>query len=422
MLEQATVTGEVRRKAEAARRAARRLAVLSSEVKDAALRSMADALEAAAGSILQANAKDLAGAKARGITGALIDRLTLTEQRVADMADGLREVAALADPIGEVVHQWRRPNGLEIGKVRVPLGVVGIIYEARPNVTVDAAGLCLKTGNAVVLRGSSEAIHSNTEIARVLVDAALAAGLPEGSINLIEQTDRAAAQEMMRLNGLIDVLIPRGGAGLIQSVVEHATIPVIETGTGNCHVYVDAAADLGMAHRIVINSKTHRPGVCNAAESLLVHRDVAETFLPSVSKALQEAGVVLRGCDTARTLVPGMEPASEDDWYEEYLDSIMAVRVVDDFDAALNHIDQYGSQHSEAIVTSDYLTARRFMREVDAAAVYVNASTRYTDGHQFGFGAEIGISTQKLHARGPMGLTELTTIKYLVFGEGHIRS
>lgn len=416
------VVDEVRAKARRAKEAAKRMAVLSSEVKDAALRAMADALEAQQAAVLAANAQDVAEASARGTRGALLDRLTLTPARIAAMAQGLREVAALPDPVGETLQAWRRPNGLEIAKVRVPLGVVGLIYEARPNVTVDAAALCLKAGNAVVLRGGSEAIRSNIALTRVITEAGVAAGLPEGAVNLIERTDREAALEMMRLNGLIDVLIPRGGAGLIRSVIENATVPVIETGTGNCHVYVAASADLAMARDIVVNAKTQRPSVCNAAETLLVDEAVAERFLPEVARELVARGVELRGCEKTRRILPDVKPATEEDWATEYLDLILAVRVVSGFDEAVAHIARYGTGHSEAIVTRDYAEARRFAREVDAAAVYVNASTRFTDGQQFGFGAEIGISTQKLHARGPMGLPELTTFKYVVFGDGQVRT
>lgn len=421
MFEEVTTYDEARTKALAARKAARGLAVCSSAVKDAALHAMADALIERQEEILAANRRDLEQAKADGLSAAFIDRLTLNEERIRGMADGLREVAALPDPVGEIERMWRRPNGLQIGRMRVPLGVVGIIYEGRPNVTADAAGLCLKAGNAVVLRGSSSAIHSNKAIARILSEAAEKAGLPAGAINLIEDTDRAVVQSMMRLNGMIDVLIPRGGAGLIRSVIENATVPVIETGTGNCHVYVDASADLDMAHAIVVNAKTQRPGVCNAAETLLVHRDVAETFLPRVAETLINAGVELRGCPAARGIVADMKPAADEDWDEEYLDLTLAVRVVDSLDEAIEHIERHGTGHSESIVTSDYAASRRFLQEVDAAAVYVNASTRFTDGNVFGFGAEIGISTQKLHARGPMGLQELTTTKYVVLGEGQIR-
>lgn len=412
---------EVVEKAAAAKRAARLMASLSTKQKNAALHAMADALEQQTERILQANAKDIQAAKENGITGALLDRLTLNEERVQAMADGLREVVALPDPIGEVLHMHDRPNGLQVGKVRVPLGVVGIIYEARPNVTVDAAGLCLKAGNAVVLRGGSEAIHSNTEIARVIAEAGQKAGLPEGALHLIERTDRAAAESMMRQDEYIDVLVPRGGPGLIQAVLQHATVPVIETGAGNCHVYVSEHADVNMAKDIAFNAKTHRPGVCNAAETLLVHENVAAHLLPDLSTMLHEAGVKLRACEQASQYIPQAEPATEDDWETEYLDMILAIRVVPGLEEAIDHITKYGTGHSEAIVTNDYHEARQFTRQVDAAAVYVNASTRFTDGQQFGFGAEIGISTQKMHARGPMGLTELTSVKFTVFGEGHIR-
>ncbi|AVX19971.1 glutamate-5-semialdehyde dehydrogenase [Carboxydocella sporoproducens DSM 16521] len=408
-------------KAKLAQKAARQLAAASTDVKNAALLAMAEALQQRSDEILRANAQDMEAGRQKGLSQALLDRLLLTEKRIADMAEGLRQVAALPDPVGEVVKMWTRPNGLQIGQMRVPLGVVGIIYEARPNVTVDAAALCLKTGNAVLLRGGSEAIHSNTAIARIISRAAREVGLPEGAIQLIEITGREAVNVMLRLNGYLDVLIPRGGAGLIRTVVENASVPVIETGVGNCHVYVDAEADLAMAEEIVINAKTQRPAVCNAMETLLVHREVAAEFLPGLAERLTELGVELRGCPVTRSLVPGIQPATEDDWATEFLDLILAIRVVDSLDEALEHIYLYGTKHSEAIVTSNYFTARRFLQEVDAAAVYVNASTRFTDGFQFGFGAEIGISTQKLHARGPMGLTELTTIKYIVYGEGQIR-
>jgi glutamate-5-semialdehyde dehydrogenase len=414
-------TSEVKRKAVLAKSAARVLAVLSTEQKNLALRSMVQALRDKKEIIIQANELDLKAAKSKGISSALLDRLTLNDKRIEDMAEGLEEVAKLPDPIGEVTHMWRQPNGLEIGKVRVPLGVIGIIYEARPNVTVDAAGLCLKAGNAVVLRGGSEAINSNKAIVEVIEKAALTNGLPAGSINLIEDTDRAAANELMRLNGLIDVLIPRGGAGLIKAVIENATVPVIETGVGNCHLYVDSSADLAMAERIIINAKTQRPGVCNAIETLLVHKSVASRILPSIGEKLREKGVEIRGCELSREYIPYVFPATEEDWATEYLDLIIAVKVVDSVQEAIDHIDMYGSKHSEAIVTMDYQAARKFQKEVDAACVYVNASTRFTDGFQFGFGAEIGISTQKLHARGPMGLRELTSTKYLIYGDGQIR-
>ncbi|OAT85618.1 glutamate-5-semialdehyde dehydrogenase [Desulfotomaculum copahuensis] len=416
------VEQEVREKAQNAREAARRLASLSTEVKDRALLAMADSLIKSTGAILGANEEDVRAGRDKGLSRSLIDRLLLTPERIEDMAAGLRAVAALPDPVGETEHAWQRPNGLQIGRRRVPLGVVGMIYEARPNVTVDAAGLCLKAGNAVVLRGGSEAINSNRTIAAIIALAAEKAGIPKGAISMIENTDREAVNVMLKLNGLLDVLIPRGGAGLIRMVVQNATVPVIETGVGNCHVYVDEGADLEMARAIVINAKCQRPGVCNAMETLLVHRSAAGELLPGLLEKLKEAGVEVRGCAATRELVSWVTPAAEEDWATEYLDLILAVRVVDSLDEAMDHIYRYGTRHSEAIVTGDYARAQRFLREVDAAAVYVNASTRFTDGYQYGFGAEIGISTQKLHARGPMGLKELTTYKYVVYGEGQIRS
>lgn len=437
-LETATAK-EVVEKARLAQAAARQLANADTAAKDRALLAMADALEEESEAILQANAKDLGEARSRGLAEALagqalcrglpqalagqafIERLTINDKTIDEMAQGLREVAALPDPAGKIIMGTRRYDGLELMKVRVPLGVVGIIYESRPNVTVDAAGLCIKAGNAVLLRGGSEAINSNIQLVKVISSAAREAGLPEGCIQLIETTDRAAAEQMMRLNGLIDVLIPRGGAELIQAVVQNATVPVIETGVGNCHVYVDAGADLAMAQEIVFNAKCQRPGVCNAMETLLVHQDVAEEFLPRAVSRLRQAGVEIRGCERTRQLVPDAKPATEEDWGAEYLALILAVKVVDSFDEAVAHINHYGTKHSEAIVTRDYDRARRFLRDVDAAAVYVNASTRLTDGGQFGLGAEIGISTQKLHARGPMGLEELTSYKWVVFGQGHLR-
>lgn len=408
-------------KATRAKEAARALALLSRDDKDRALRAMADALEAQAESILEANAQDVEAATEAGVPSARIDRLRLTPERVRNVADGVRSVADLDDPVGNVVRAWRQPNGLEISQVRVPLGVVGIIYEARPNVTADAAALCLKSGNAALLRGSSDAIRSNIAITRVLQQAQVEAGLPENAVQLIEDTRREAAQEMMRLNGLIDVLIPRGGPGLIQAVLRHATLPVIETGAGNCHVYVDKDADLQKAVDIVVNAKTQRPSVCCSAESLLVHQDVAAEFLPRVASILREKGVDLRGCARTQAILSDVAAADEEDWHCEYLDLILAVRIVDSVDEAIDHIETYGTHHSDAIVSENYSTVRRFVREVDSAAVYANASTYFTDGNQFGFGAEIGISTQKLHARGPMGLLELTSTKYIVLGEGHIR-
>jgi len=411
----------VRQMAERARAVAQQLAGASTTAKNAALELMADALCAGEAEILRANAEDVAAARGRGAAEALVDRLTLTPARIASMGEGLRQIAALPDPIGEVLDGWRRPNGLEIQRVRVPLGVVGVIYESRPNVTADAAGLCLKSGNASLLRGGSEALRSNTAIAQRLADAVARAGLPRDAIQLIESPDREAARALMRMNGLVDVLIPRGGAGLIQSVIENATVPIIETGTGNCHTFVDASADFDRALEIVVNAKCSRPSVCNAMETLLVHDAIAEEFLPMVAERLRAAGVELRGCERTREIVPDVKPATEEDWRTEYLALILAVRVVEGLDAAIDHINRYGTRHSEAILTEDYSAARRFTREVDAACVYVNASTRFTDGYEFGFGAEVGISNQKLHARGPMGLPELTTYKYVVQGEGQIR-
>ncbi len=404
-----------------AKQAALTLATVSAEAKNAALRAMADALVARTEAILTGNEEDRKAGRVSGMTTALMDRLTLTEGRVAEMAEGLREVAALPDPVGEIVAGWRIPNGLQINKVRVPLGVVGIIYEARPNVTVDAAGLCVKSGNAVVLRGSSNAIQSNKVLAQIIAKAGEDAGLPASSIQLIPFTDRETAQELMRLRQYVDVLIPRGGAGLIKTVVEQSTVPVIETGVGNCHTYVDKSADLDMALAIAINAKCQRPGVCNAMETLLVHRDVAQEFIPRVCHALAEQGVEIRGDATVRELFAGAKEATEQDWSEEFLDLILAMKVVDSLQEAIDHINAYGSKHSEAIVTRDYEAQRVFLMSVDSADVYVNASTRFTDGNQFGLGAEIGISTQKLHARGPMSLRELTTTKFMIYGSGQVR-
>lgn len=416
------VRDEVMKKAAKAKQAARKMSSLSTSAKNTALLAMAEELVKRSNEIIEANKADMAKARERGTSGALLDRLLLTEHRIDEMADGLRAIAALPDPVGEVTSMWTRPNGLQIGKVRVPMGVIGIIYEARPNVTVDAAGLCLKTGNAVVLRGGSEAINSNRAITSIIAAAAVRAGIPEGAIELIENTDREAVNILLRLNEYIDVLIPRGGAGLIQNVVQNATVPVIETGVGNCHVFIDDEADFKMAKDIVINAKTQRPGVCNAMETLLVHELVAGEVLPDLLETLkQEYKVEIRGCEKTKTFVPWVTDATEEDYYAEFLDLILAVKVVSDIDEAINHIYKYGTGHSEAIITTNYNKARRFQQEIDAAAVYVNASTRFTDGFQFGFGAEIGISTQKLHARGPMGLEELTTIKYIINGDGQIR-
>jgi glutamate-5-semialdehyde dehydrogenase len=404
-----------------ARAAGRRLARATSAVKDDALRAMASALEDNADEILDANTEDLERAQTDGIGGALIDRLTLTPERISAMAAGLTDIVGLKDPIGEVLDGWRLPNGVRITKVRVPLGVVGIIYEARPNVTVDAAGLCVKSGNACILRGSRIAISSNIALARIIDDAGRKAGLPENTVQLIPSTDRESAKELMRMREYVDVLIPRGGADLIRTTVEESTVPVIETGVGNCHVYVDASADLDKALPILINAKTQRPGVCNAAETLLVHRAAADAFLPRATEELLAAGVELRGDDRARAYSDRMSAATDEDWRAEYLDLILAVKVVDSLDDAIEHVNTYGTNHTDAIVTEDYAAASRFTAEVDSACVMVNASTRFADGGEFGFGAEIGISTQKLHARGPMGLPEMTSTKYVVTGDGQTR-
>ena len=403
-----------------AKAAARLLATASTEAKDAALLAAADLLVDRAGDIVAANAEDVRRAQEAGTTETVVDRLRLTDDRVAAMANGLRLVAGLPDPVGEVVRGWVRPNGLRIDQLRVPLGVVAIIYENRPNVTSDAFGLCLKSGNAAFLRGSSAAISSNLAIAAVLREALVKAGLPEDGLVLVEDTSRQAAVEFMRLRESIDVLIPRGGPSLIASILEHATVPYVIDGDGNCHVYVDAAADLDMAASIVVNAKTQRPSVCNAAESLVVHASVADAFLPRIAAELGERGVELVGDDASRAIVPAIGPAAEDDFSREFLDLKMSVAVVPSLDAAIAHVQRHSTGHSEAIVTADLVAADRFTREVDAAAVVVNASTRWVDGERFGFGAEIGISTQKLHARGPMGLRELTTTKYVVRGDGQI--
>ncbi len=398
--------------------AAGALALVSTSDKDLALHTAADLLVQRSGEILDANAEDVARAEAAGISATVVDRLRLNADRVAAMAGGLRQVAALADPIGEVVSGWVRPNGLRIQQVRVPLGVVAIIYENRPNVTSDAFGLCLKSGNAAFLRGSSAAISSNRAVAAAIREALAKTGLPEDALVLVEDTSRESAVAFMRLRGVVDVLIPRGGPSLIAAILEHATVPVVIDGDGNCHVYVDAAADLAMARDIVVNAKTQRPSVCNAAESLVVHQSVAGELLPSLAQAL--TGVELVGDPAAREAEPSIGPAEPEDFATEFLGLKMSVAVVPDLDAAIAHVNRHSSGHSEAIVTGDLAAATRFTREVDAAAVLVNASTRFVDGERFGFGAEIGISTQKLHARGPMGLRELTTTKYVVHGDGHV--
>ena len=397
------------------------LSNLSTLEKNKGLNAMANSLVNNKEEILKANKIDLQASMEKGTSKSMLDRLALTEERIEGMSNGLRQVVGLPDPIGEVLGMWTRPNGLQIGQKRVPLGVIGIIYEARPNVTSDAAGLCFKAGNAVILRGGSEAINSNKAIVKVLREGLKSVGLPEDSIQLIEDTSREVATEMMKLNDYIDVLIPRGGAGLIQAVVKNATVPVIETGTGNCHIYVDEYADFEMAKNIVINAKTSRPSVCNAAEKLLVHEKIAKDFMPIILKELRDKDVEIRGDKSSIAYDSSIKKANKEEWYNEYLDYIIGVKVVNDIDEAIDIINHYGSGHSEAIITKDYGNSQKFLQKVDAAAVYVNASTRFTDGEEFGFGAEIGISTQKLHARGPMGLKELTTIKYIIYGNGQIR-
>ncbi len=412
----------VSEKARQAKAAARVLAGVSSAIKNEALMEMADGLVSATAELKKENEKDLKYAREKGLSSALIDRLELNDKRINGMASGLREIAALPDPVGEVTRMWQRPNGLRIGKVRVPIGVIGIIYESRPNVTADAVGLCLKSGNSIILRGGSEAINSNTAIAKILMQAAKSAGLPEGCIQLIDITDRQAVMEMLKLDQHIDLIVARGGASLIQTVTENSKIPVAKHSAGICHTYVDTGADLRMAEEICFNAKVQRPGVCNAMETMLVHQGVAEEFLPQMICRFQEANVEIRGCPQVRKIFPGVKEATEEDWRTEYLDLILSVRVVKDIDEAIDHIMTYGSLHSDAIVTKDYQRANRFLKEVDSAAVYVNTSTRFTDGNEFGLGAELGISTQKLHSRGPMGLEDLTSQKFIVFGDGQIRA
>ena len=404
-----------------AKQAAITLSTLPTPVKNTVLLKSADALIEGMDKILSANQKDVEAAKAAGVRSAFIDRLTLTEQRILSMAEGLRQVASFDDPVGEVTFMKTLDNGLIIGQKRVAMGVIGIIFEARPNVTADAFGLCLKAGSAVILRGGKEAIGSNKIIVKLFQQTLQKQGLPKECVQIVKDTSRETANEMMRLNGYLDVLIPRGGAGLIRNVVENSTVPVIRTGIGNCHIYVDESADLQKAANIVINAKTQRPGVCNACESLLVHKNIAEKFMPEIGKALQSKNVEIRGDKVTMDLVEGAVAATEQDWATEYEDYIISAKVVENIDEAIEHIRKYTTGHSEAIITENYTNAQRFLNEIDAAAVYVNASTRFTDGGQFGFGAEIGISTQKLHARGPMGLKELTTTKYIIYGNGQIR-
>jgi glutamate-5-semialdehyde dehydrogenase len=411
----------VTEKAKRAKAASRALANISTEIKNNALFKMAKGLEEQADRLIAENAKDLAAGEKKGLSKAMLDRLKLTPERIKAMADGLREVAALPDPVGEIVKMWRRPNGMEVGRMRVPIGLIGIIYESRPNVTADSAALCLKSGNGVLLRGGSEAVNSNTAIVDVLSKAGAEAGIPDGAVSFIENPDRACVMEMLKAGHSIDLIIPRGGEGLIRMVSENSTIPVIKHDKGVCHVYVDNNADLAMASEICFNAKVQRPGTCNAMETMLVHKDLSGSFLPEMLKRLAKAGVEIRGCAKTREVMPEAKPATDEDWDTEYNDLILNVRVVDGMEDAMEHIAAHGSQHSEAIVTADYRKARRFLREVDASAVFVNASTRLNDGFEFGLGAEIGISTTRIHARGPMGLEELTSTKFIVLGDGQVR-
>ena len=408
-------------KGKKAREGARRLATLSTRVKDNALLSMADALEREAERLRLENQKDIDAAKKKSLSPALIDRLTLNEKRIKEMARGLRDVAGLPDPVGEITRMWPRPNGMQVGRIRVPIGVIGIIYESRPNVTADSAGLCIKSGNSVFLRGGSEAIHSNRAIAEIMVEAGSKAGLPDGAITMVDIVDREAVMEMLRLDQYIDLIIPRGGEELIRTVTANSTIPVIKHDRGLCHTYVGEYADMKMAQEICYNAKVQRPGTCNAMETMLVHRNIAAGFLPGMIDRLRKGGVELRGCPEVVRMDPSIRAATEEDWNTEYLDLILNIKIVESMEEALRHIEIYGSRHSEAIVTNDHPRAMSFLREVDAAAVFVNASTRLHDGGQFGLGAEIGISTTRIHARGPMGLEELTSAKFIVLGDGQLR-
>lgn len=415
------IKGYITEKGRKAREGARRLATLSTSVKNNALLSMAEAIESEGARLKTENRRDIEAAKARSLSSAMIDRLTLNDKRIKEMAQGLRDVAALPDPVGEVVRMWRRPNGMQVGKIRVPIGVIGIIYESRPNVTVDSAGLCIKAGNSVFLRGGSEAINSNKAIAEILIEAGLKGGLPEGAITMVDVTDREAVMEMLRLDSYIDLIIPRGGEELMKTVTTNSTIPVIKHYKGLCHTYVDEDADVKMAEDICFNAKVQRPGTCNAMETMLVHEAIADRFLPGIIDRFRRSGVELRGCQRMKTFDPAIKLATEEDWGTEYLALILNIKIVDNIEKALNHIETYGSQHSEAIVTNNHQRAMLFLREVDAAAVFVNASTRLHDGGQFGLGAEIGISTTRIHARGPMGLEELTSMKFIVLGDGQLR-
>jgi glutamate-5-semialdehyde dehydrogenase len=413
---------ELEEKGKKAKVASYILSQISSTEKNVTLKKAADNIRKFRTDIISANSIDIKNAEEAGIKPSIIDRIKLSDERIDSMAEGLEQIINLDDPIGEVISMTLRPNGLQIGQKRVPLGVVGMIYEARPNVTVDVFGLCIKTGNSCILRGGKEAYHSNQSLIKILRSSLTESGLPEDSVQLVEDTSRESAVAMMKLNKYLDILIPRGGAGLIKTVVENSTVPVIETGVGNCHIYIDSHADPEKAVAITFNAKTHRPGVCNAAESLLIHSSVAEELLPLIGKKLLEKKVEIRGDQKACDILKYAVPATEEDWETEYLDLIISVKVIDSLDEAMDHINKYGTKHSEAIVTENYTNAQKFLNRVDAAAVYVNASTRFTDGFEFGFGAEIGISTQKLHVRGPMGLKALTSTKYIIYGDGQIRN
>jgi len=404
-----------------AKDASRGMVTASTNVKNNALLQMAEALIKSEKTIIEANMKDMDLGKKNNLSKALLDRLMINRQRIEGMAEGLKNIASLPDPIGEGIKRWKTPNNLDISMVRVPLGVIGIIYESRPNVTVDAAALCLKAGNSIILRGGSEAINTNMALATVISKAATYAGLPEGCIQLIEMVDRELVNKLIKLNDYVDVIIPRGGASLKKAIIANATVPVIETGAGICHIYVDLDADLNMAEEIIVNAKTQRPGVCNAVETVLVHKNIASEFLPKLAQRLFGLGVEIRICESGIDIISGAKVAVEEDWSTEYLDLILSIKVVESMEDAINHIFKYGTKHSEAIITNSYKNSQKFLTEVDASCVYVNASTRFTDGSEFGFGAEIGISTQKLHARGPMGLEQLTTTKYLIYGQGQVR-
>ncbi|MBW9151650.1 glutamate-5-semialdehyde dehydrogenase [Clostridium estertheticum] len=404
-----------------AKNASRIMVTVSTTMKNNALLHMAEALIDNKETIIKANNKDMESGKKSDLSTAMLDRLMINQERIEKMAEGLRNVSTLPDPIGEGIKRWKRPNDLDISMVRVPLGVIGMIYESRPNVTVDAAALCIKAGNSIILRGGSEAINTNMALAKVIIKAATTVGLPYGCIQLIEMVDRELVNKLVKLNDYVDVIIPRGGKGLKKAIIANATVPVIETGSGICHIYVDADADLKMAEEIIVNAKTQRPGVCNAVETVLVHKDIAREFLPKLSKRLCELGVEIRMCEKGLEIIEDAKVAVEEDWATEYLDLILSIKVVSTIEDAIDHIFKYGTKHSEAIITNSYMNSQKFLREVDASCVYVNASTRFTDGAEFGFGAEIGISNQKLHARGPMGLEQLTTTKYLIYGDGQVR-